>query len=205
MSADVHVIATSSLGDHSYLATDGQSAVVVDPQRDVDRVLSLAGRTGVRVTHVVETHLHNDYVSGGLELARLTGAHYGVAAADQAPFPHLPLSDGDVVEVSPVLRLRALATPGHTFHHLSYVLEHREAVEGVFTGGSLLFGTTGRTDLLGAEHAATLARASSTPPCGGFPPCCPAAPRSGRPTVSAASARPPRPPATAPPSSASGR
>ncbi|MBB6553649.1 MBL fold metallo-hydrolase [Nonomuraea rubra] len=158
MSADVHVIATSSLGDHSYLATDGQSAVVVDPQRDVDRVLSLAGRTGVRVTHVVETHLHNDYVSGGLELARLTGAHYGVAAADQAPFPHLPLSDGDVVEVSPVLRLRALATPGHTFHHLSYVLEHREAVEGVFTGGSLLFGTTGRTDLLGAEHAATLAR-----------------------------------------------
>jgi glyoxylase-like metal-dependent hydrolase (beta-lactamase superfamily II)/rhodanese-related sulfurtransferase len=158
MSADVHVIATSSLGDRSYLATDGQVAAVVDPQRDVDRVLSLAGRLGVRITHVVETHLHNDYVSGGLELARLTGARYGLAAADQAPFRHLPLSDGDVVEVSPTLRLRALATPGHTFHHLSYALESGEAAEGVFTGGSLLFGTTGRTDLLGAEHAATLAR-----------------------------------------------
>ncbi|GAA2209027.1 MBL fold metallo-hydrolase [Nonomuraea monospora] len=158
MSVDVHVIETSSLGDRSYLATDGQVAVVVDPQRDVDRVLSLAGRLGVRVTHVVETHLHNDYVSGGLELARLTGAHYGLAAADEAPFPHLPLSGGDVVEVSPALRLRALATPGHTFHHLSYALESGGAAEGVFTGGSLLFGTTGRTDLLGDEHAATLAR-----------------------------------------------
>ncbi|MGW3352748.1 MBL fold metallo-hydrolase [Nonomuraea rubra] len=158
MSVDVHVIETSSLGDRSYLATDGQVAVVVDPQRDVDRVLSLSGRLGVRVTHVVETHLHNDYVSGGLELARLTGAHYGVAAADRVPFPHLPLSEGDVVEVSPALRLRALATPGHTFHHLSYALESGGAAEGVFTGGSLLFGTTGRTDLLGAEHAAALAR-----------------------------------------------
>ncbi|NRQ34686.1 MBL fold metallo-hydrolase [Nonomuraea sp. NN258] len=173
MSVDVHVIATSSLGDRSYLATDGQVAVVVDPQRDVDRVLALAGRVGARITHVVETHVHNDYVSGGLELARLTGAHYGVAAADQVPFQHLPLADGDVVEVSPALRLRVLATPGHTFHHLSYALESTGVVEGtadaagaggawgvegVFTGGSLLFGTTGRTDLLGAEHADTLAR-----------------------------------------------
>ncbi|MFB4289906.1 rhodanese-like domain-containing protein [Nonomuraea sp. ATR24] len=158
MSIDVHVIATSSLGDHSYLATDGQVAVVVDPQRDVDRVLALAGRVGARITHVVETHVHNDYVSGGLELARLTGAQYGFAAADRPPFPHLPLADGDVVEVSPELRLRVLATPGHTFHHLSYVLEGADGVRGVFTGGSLLFGTTGRTDLLGAEHADTLAR-----------------------------------------------
>lgn len=158
MSIDVHVITTSSLGDRSYLATDGQVAVVVDPQRDVDRVLALAGRAGVRITHVVETHVHNDYVSGGLELARLTGAHYGMAADDQVPFPHLPLAGGDVVEVSPTLRLRVLATPGHTFHHLSYVLEGARGVEGVFTGGSLLFGTTGRTDLLGDEHADTLAR-----------------------------------------------
>lgn len=156
--AGVHVIETSSLGDRSYLATDGQAAIVVDPQRDVDRVLALAGRLGVRITHVVETHLHNDYVSGGLELSRLTGAGYGIAAADQVSFAHTPLADGDTVEVSPALRLRAVATPGHTYHHLSYILESRSTVEGVFTGGSLLIGTTGRTDLLGSQHTASLAR-----------------------------------------------
>ena len=158
---EVSVIATSSLGDRSYLASNGQVAIVVDPQRDIDRVLYLAGKKGVRITHVVETHIHNDYVSGGLELARVTGAHYLVAAADEVGFDRLPVSDGDVLPVSDAVRLRVIATPGHTFHHLSYVLD--EATDGgwqpagVFTGGSLLFGTTGRTDLLGQEHANELA------------------------------------------------
>ncbi|MFI5488590.1 rhodanese-like domain-containing protein [Micromonospora echinaurantiaca] len=161
MAVEVSVIATSSLGDRSYLASDGQVGIVVDPQRDIDRVLYLAGAKGVRITHVVETHIHNDYVSGGLELARVTGAHYLVAAADEVGFARRPVSDGDVVPVSDGLRLRVVATPGHTFHHLSYVLD--EAVDGdwrpagVFTGGSLLFGTTGRTDLLGKQHAHELA------------------------------------------------
>ncbi|GAB2928064.1 MBL fold metallo-hydrolase [Micromonospora polyrhachis] len=162
MAVEVSVIATSSLGDRSYLATDGRIAVVVDPQRDIDRVLDLAGRLGVRVTHVVETHIHNDYVSGGLELARITGAEYLVAAADTVAFTRRPVADGDEVEISDVLRLRVLATPGHTFHHLSYVLDERAGdggwtPVGVFTGGSLLFGTTGRTDLLGKQYADELA------------------------------------------------
>ncbi|MFI7523924.1 MBL fold metallo-hydrolase [Micromonospora globbae] len=161
MSVDVSVITTSSLGDRSYLASDGQVAIVVDPQRDIDRILYLAGAKGVRITHVVETHIHNDYVSGGLELARITGARYLVAAADEVGFDRMPVTDGDAVPVSDALRLRVVATPGHTFHHLSYVLD--EATDGdwrpvgVFTGGSLLFGTTGRTDLLGKEHAHELA------------------------------------------------
>ncbi|GIJ26749.1 MBL fold metallo-hydrolase [Micromonospora qiuiae] len=161
MAVEISVITTSSLGDRSYLASDGQVAIVVDPQRDIDRVLYLAGAKGVRVTHVVETHIHNDYVSGGLELARVTGAHYLVAAADEVGFEREPIADGDVVPVSDSLRLRAIATPGHTFHHLSYALD--EVVDGgwqpvgVFTGGSLLFGTTGRTDLLGQEHSHELA------------------------------------------------
>ncbi|MDI2027665.1 MBL fold metallo-hydrolase [Saccharopolyspora sp. TS4A08] len=154
----VEVIETSSLGDRSYLASDGEVAVVVDPQRDVDRVLAAAGRVGARIVLVVETHVHNDYVSGGLELARLTGAEYGVAAADELPFAGRGLADGDVVELSARMRLRVVATPGHTFHHLSYVLESADGPVGVFTGGSLLFGTTGRTDLLGAEHSEELAR-----------------------------------------------
>ncbi|WP_051102693.1 MBL fold metallo-hydrolase [Parafrankia elaeagni] len=154
---DVQVVETSSLGDRSYLAHDGQVAVVVDPQRDIDRILALAGRLGVRITHVAETHLHNDYVSGGLALARVTGARYLVAAADEVGFDRLPVADGDEVTVSDSMRLRVVAAPGHTFHHLSYVLDGPDGPVGVFTGGSLLFGTTGRTDLLGQQHAHTLA------------------------------------------------
>ena len=153
----VETIETTSLGDRSYLAHDGRVAIVVDPQRDIDRVLALAGRLGVRITHVAETHLHNDYVSGGLALARLTGARYLVAAADTVGFERMPVADGDEVRTSESMRLRVVATPGHTFHHLSYVLEGPDGPVGVFTGGSLLFGTTGRTDLLGAQHAHTLA------------------------------------------------
>jgi glyoxylase-like metal-dependent hydrolase (beta-lactamase superfamily II)/rhodanese-related sulfurtransferase len=153
----VETIETTSLGDRSYLAHDGRVAIVVDPQRDIDRVLALAGRLGVRITHVAETHLHNDYVSGGLALARLTGARYLVAAADTVGFERLAVADGDEARVSESMRLRVVATPGHTFHHLSYVLDGPDGPVGVFTGGSLLFGTTGRTDLLGAQHAHTLA------------------------------------------------
>ena len=152
---------TPSLGDRSYLATDGTVALVVNPQRDIDRVLALAGERGVRITHVFETHLHNDYLTGGLALARETGAAYHVSAADQVAFDRDPVSDGDVVEVTPHATVRVLATPGHTFTHLAYVLAGPGGGDpsAVFTGGSLLFGTTGRTDLLGAAHAAELARA----------------------------------------------
>lgn len=93
----VEVIETSTLGDRSYLATDGDVAVVVDPQRDVDRVIAAAGRLGARIVLVLETHVHNDYVSGGLELARLTGAEYGLSADDRVPFPRRPLRDGEQV------------------------------------------------------------------------------------------------------------
>lgn len=154
----VEVIETSTLGDRSYVASDGELAVVVDPQRDIDRVLAAAGRLGARVALVLETHVHNDYVSGGLELSRLTGAEYGLSAQDELPFPHRGLRDGETLDVSPRLRVRVVATPGHTFHHLSYVLEGNQGPVGVFTGGSLLYGTTGRTDLLGEEHSEVLAR-----------------------------------------------
>ncbi|MDR6864701.1 MBL fold metallo-hydrolase [Phycicoccus sp. 3266] len=155
-------IDTPTLGDRSYLAHDGSVAVVVDPQRDIDRVLALAAEAGVTITHVFETHIHNDYVTGGLALARATGAAYHVNAADDVSYDRTPISDGDLVEVSPTLRVRAIATPGHTYTHLSYALESAAAPGevfdpvGVFTGGSLLFGATGRPDLLGHDHTDAL-------------------------------------------------
>ena len=158
----VVAIDTPALGDRSYLAHDGEVALVIDPQRDIDRVLALAVARGVRITHVFETHLHNDYVTGGLALALATGAAYHVNAADEVAFDRVPVADGDVVQVSPVMRIRVLATPGHTFTHLSYVLQTAGPVPAVFTGGSLLYGSTGRPDLLGRVHADELAHAQFT-------------------------------------------
>ena len=157
--AEVVAIDTPALGDRSYLAHDGEVALVIDPQRDIDRVLALAAARGVRITHVFETHLHNDYVTGGLALALATGAAYHVNPADQVAFDRVPVADGDVVDVSPAMRLRVLATPGHTFTHLSYVLAAAGHAPAAFTGGSLLFGSTGRPDLLGRVHAGELAHA----------------------------------------------
>ena len=151
-------IETPSLGDRSYLVHDGEVALVVDPQRDIDRVLDLLDEHGVRLTDVFETHLHNDYLTGGLALAERTGATYHVNGADEVAYERHPVGDGDVVAVGPRMRMAVLATPGHTFTHLSYALT--DAATGgwvaAFTGGSLLYGATGRPDLLGPEHTDAL-------------------------------------------------
>jgi glyoxylase-like metal-dependent hydrolase (beta-lactamase superfamily II)/rhodanese-related sulfurtransferase len=160
---EVLPIETPALGDRSYLVHDGEAALVIDPQRDIDRVIALAAGAGVRVTHVAETHMHNDYVTGGFALAQAAGAAYLVNADDPVSFDRTPVSDGDLVEIGG-MRVRALATPGHTYTHLAYVVEAGDGaaaggIAGVFTGGSLLYGSTGRTDLLGPDATAALTRA----------------------------------------------
>ena len=160
-------IETPTLGDRSYVVHDGEIAFVVDPQRDIDRVLAILDDHAVRLTDVFETHVHNDYVTGGLALAQRTGAAYHVNADDEVSFERAPIRDGDTVEVGARMRMTAISTPGHTFTHLSYELSDasRETADGgeppsvgVFSGGSLLFGATGRPDLLGEEHTHDLAR-----------------------------------------------
>jgi glyoxylase-like metal-dependent hydrolase (beta-lactamase superfamily II)/rhodanese-related sulfurtransferase len=155
----VSIIETSGLGDRSYLITAGDVGVVIDPQRDIDQVLALAREHGARITHVLETHIHNDYVTGGLELSRVTGAEYAVPAADDVGYERRAVQDGDVIDAGPIV-LQAMHTPGHTHHHTSYVLrDGAGATVAVFTGGSMLHGTTGRTDLLGPEHTDELTHA----------------------------------------------
>jgi hydroxyacylglutathione hydrolase len=132
--------------------------VVIDPQRDYDRILAVTEPRGLRITHVFETHLHNDYVTGGYRLARRVGAAYVVNADDPVAYERVGAHDGDVFTAGG-MRVRVLHTPGHTFTHLSYALEEADGrAVAVFTGGSLLYGSTGRPDLLGAAHADTLAR-----------------------------------------------
>ncbi len=155
---EIAPIETPSLGDRSYLATDGSVAIVIDPQRDIDRVLAVADARGVRITHVFETHIHNDYVTGGLALATAAGAGYHVNAADEVLFDRIGIADGDQIEAGQ-MGVRVIATPGHTFNHLSFAVEVAGRMVAVFTGGSLLNGSTGRTDLLGADHTTELARA----------------------------------------------
>ncbi|BBX51465.1 MBL fold metallo-hydrolase [Mycolicibacterium poriferae] len=156
---DVTIIETSGLGDRSYLVSAEGRAAVIDPQRDIDRILDLADEKGVSITHVLETHIHNDYVTGGLELARTLGAEYVVADGDDVGFTRRAVRDGDVVDVGP-MSFAVLHTPGHTHTHVSYVLRDASgSAVGVFTGGSMLHGTTGRTDLVDDDDTVELTHA----------------------------------------------
>ncbi|MFN2563594.1 MAG: rhodanese-like domain-containing protein [Gemmatimonadaceae bacterium] len=137
-------------------------ALVVDPNRDAEQYLSAAKTKGMRITHVTETHIHADFVSGTRELARRTGAtiylsaeggedwRYAYAAEDRARL----LRDGDVIDVGTV-RLESRHTPGHTPEHLSFVATDTRAADrpmGIFTGDFVFVGDVGRPDLL--ERAA---------------------------------------------------
>lgn len=147
MTVRVLTIDTPGLGNRSYLIHDGAVGVVIDPPRDTERVAAVAEAAGVRISHVAETHIHNDYLSGGLDLARELGAQYLVAADDEVAFDRFPAQHGDKICVG-ALTLTVVATPGHTPHHLSYIAIAGGQCLGVFTGGSLLYGATGRCDLI---------------------------------------------------------
>ncbi|WP_186784183.1 MBL fold metallo-hydrolase [Streptomyces sp. CBG33] len=155
----VETIAIPGLGNRHYLAGGTTTAVAVDPPRDIDQVIAAAARRGVRIALVVETHVHNDYVTGGLELARVTGAEYLVPAGARVSFPRTPVHDGDSASVDQELTLHAVATPGHTPHHTAYVLHEAGTPVAAFTGGSLLIGTVGRPDLVEPRLTEELARA----------------------------------------------
>ena len=147
------------LGNSAYLADLGDGrALAVDASRDLRALREAAAKRGLRVAFAADTHLHADFLSGAVQLAAEDGATVLAAAAGHREFPHTPLADGDETDLGG-LRLLALATPGHTGEHLSYLLLDGGAELGVFTGGSLLVGSAARTDLLGAGRAEELARA----------------------------------------------
>ncbi|MFJ9545558.1 MBL fold metallo-hydrolase [Streptomyces erythrochromogenes] len=158
--ATIEVIATPSLGDTSYLLVSGDEAALVDPQRDVWGLMDSCAAKGVRIRYVLETHVHNDYVSGALEVRAATGATVAGPARAPYAFDHLPMAEDDEISVGDAT-VRAVETPGHTAEHTSYLVfdDAGPAPSAVFTGGSLLVGNAGRTDLSGSGRTEELARA----------------------------------------------
>jgi hydroxyacylglutathione hydrolase len=154
----VEVVSTDELGDRSYVVHDGEVAIIVDPQRDLDRIEAVLAERSLRGVVVAETHIHNDYVSGGLELSRRTGATYLVAGTDEVAFDRRSVRDGDVLEAGR-LHVTVVATPGHTDGHLTYVVGDRTGPPVAFTGGSMLYGSVGRTDLVDPARIDELTRA----------------------------------------------
>ncbi len=147
------------LGNSAYLVDLGDGrALAVDASRDLRALRAAAERAGLRVAYAADTHLHADFLTGATALAATDGTEVLAAASGHRGYPHTGLADADEVDLGG-LTLRALATPGHTFEHLSYLLLDGDRVVALFTGGSLLVGAAARTDLAGAEHAEELARA----------------------------------------------
>lgn len=175
---ELDLFVTQGLGDTSYLLTSGREAVLVDPQRDAWRFMAAAEKRGVRIVRVLETHVHNDYLSGALEVRAATGAEIVAPARGGYAFAHRTADEGDSVELGGY-RLTAMATPGHTPEHLAWLVTKLDSPAGgagaergdgqngtrgasgpaplaAFTGGSLLVGSVGRTDLLGPALSAAL-------------------------------------------------
>lgn len=142
----VEAIPAPELGNASFLLADPDRGVaaVIDPLRDIERYLHAASSLNVKITHALDTHLHNDYVSGRRELAAEVGANID----DLAPGSELALGEATV---------RAIHTPGHTQDHLCYVVGEAGRDRSMFSGGAVMLGAIARTDLLGPHLAVHLA------------------------------------------------
>ena len=154
----VDLFLAPELGNTSYLVSDPDAgvAVVVDPMRDVAQYLDAAVRLGVRITHALETHSHNDFISGARELAGEVGARIGAGEGAHLSFDHLPLRAGSSIPLGR-WHLDTRPTPGHTPSHVSYLLAGSGGPLGLFSGGALMAGAIARTDLFGPDRAASLA------------------------------------------------
>jgi glyoxylase-like metal-dependent hydrolase (beta-lactamase superfamily II) len=133
----------------SYILAGSDVCAVIDPQRDIDVYIDEARELGVVITHILQTHLHADFVSGQLDLAEKTGAKIYVAKAAECTFDHVPLIEGDTIEIEDIV-IKVLETPGHTPEHLCYVVTDTTRGEDpvcAFVGDTLFVGDVGRPDL----------------------------------------------------------
>jgi glyoxylase-like metal-dependent hydrolase (beta-lactamase superfamily II)/rhodanese-related sulfurtransferase len=154
----IETVVDEGLGHQSSLVGFGDgSALVVDPARFPERQRRLAAARGWRIAWTADTHSHADYISGSPELAA-DGATFLASRGARLEMAHRPVDPGDSIELAAGVELRAIATPGHTPDHLAYLLLCDGVPEALFSGGSLMVGALGRTDLLGDERREALAR-----------------------------------------------
>lgn len=143
----------------SYLLAGDSTCAVIDPSRDVDLYIREADALGLRITHVLETHLHADFVSGHVELAQRTGAAITLPKSAQASFPHVPVEEGDTFFLED-MKIQVWETPGHTPEHITYVVTDTSTSQepvAAFVGDTLFVGDAGRPDLF-PNRAEELAR-----------------------------------------------
>lgn len=155
----IETVRIESLGNNSYVIGSEQSGVcaVIDPVRDIDHYTAIAARHGVRIAYALETHLHNDFISGVRELEAQTGCQVGGSASGGLLFPSLRLQENDEIDLGE-FKLRVVHTPGHTPEHISYLAVEQGSPTAIFTGGALMLGGAARVDLLGNRLAPFLAR-----------------------------------------------
>jgi glyoxylase-like metal-dependent hydrolase (beta-lactamase superfamily II)/rhodanese-related sulfurtransferase len=144
------------LAHASYLIGSDGVAAVVDPQRDVQIYVDTAARLGLRIAHIIETHLHADFVSGHRELAERTGATIYLGVSSGATFPHHPVGDGDSIQLGQC-RIEFLHTPGHTLESVTVVVKEGANPVAALTGDTLFIGDVGRPDLCDTKTPAELA------------------------------------------------
>lgn len=156
----VHRFKADGVSDQSYMVIDkaGGVAAVFDAQRDVWSYLDKAEQLGVKITHAFDTHVHNDFVSGSRALSELASVIIVQAADAGITYSCHQVSDGSRVVVGSFV-VQAMHTPGHTYDHMSYLIEEESKAIAIFTGGSLLVETVGRTDLVSVGATEDLARA----------------------------------------------
>ena len=149
------------LGNSSYLVGSEETGQIaaIDPQRDVDRYLQFAEGLGLHLSYVLDTHLHNDFISGAREMAAQASVTVGASAEGRLAFDHLALSNGSVISLGDVM-IRVIITPGHTPEHISFlaIANGKRQSEVLFSGGALIVGGAARTDLLGKEMTGYLTR-----------------------------------------------
>ncbi len=152
------IIKSVGIAHKSYFIGSKGNAAIIDPRRDVDVYLDLAGANNLKITHIFETHRNEDYVIGSLELADITGAD--IYHGSKMDFLYgSPVYDGDIFKVGSI-ELEILETPGHTHESISISLIDKEASDEpymVFTGDTLFAGDVGRTDFFGEEKTPEMA------------------------------------------------
>ena len=149
----------TGLGNSAYIlgSHETKKGVLIDPLHDADRCLASANQHWIQFTHVLDTRLHADFVSGSRELAAHTGAQIGASAEAKLGFEYRPLTENDVLDFG-AFQLRVTSTPGHTPEHISFLVVDAdgETPSAIFSGGALIVGGAARTDLLAPDSMAAI-------------------------------------------------